>query len=208
MPRPSLPTPPSPHKGPLVAGGDIDWWNNACLDPHHPSWIGYADGYLKAARLLVRHVTEARSDQDILVYPIVFLYRQYVELTLKQIVIAYRSFVNDDTPQQYSHSLLEQWQSIPPLFSKLQEIMDQEVLTTSELAETNRLLKEFDSVDRSSETFRYPVRKDGTSSLPQDLTHLNLRRFAEGMDRLAHLLGELVTTAYYFDDYFTPGNEM
>jgi hypothetical protein len=52
---------------------------NACLN-----WGGglvYALGYRTAADALIERV--AGMDQDALVYPIVFCYRQYLELLLK-----------------------------------------------------------------------------------------------------------------------------
>jgi len=44
------------------------------------------EGYVRGAQILVRAVGEEERDQDFLVYPIVFLYRHYVELLLKEII--------------------------------------------------------------------------------------------------------------------------
>src|SRR4030042_2814002 len=63
-----------------------DWWNNACLNFIHNGWSIYAIGYKDAADILVSHIEEKRRYQDTLVYPIVFLYRQYLELALKDII--------------------------------------------------------------------------------------------------------------------------
>ena len=64
-----------------------DWWNNACLNFAHDrsSWYGYYEGYKNAGDILVRYVDKQKSDQDTLVFPIVFMYRHYLELILKEI---------------------------------------------------------------------------------------------------------------------------
>ena len=53
----------------------VEWWLNACLDPFHEDWYAYTEGYKRAANVLVEHVRGKRSDLDVLVYPIIFLYR-------------------------------------------------------------------------------------------------------------------------------------
>lgn len=80
-------TPPTP--GVKLFTDAVDWQNNACtsggwiIDP----WDLYADGYREAADHLVERIVEGQSlTLDTIVYPIVFLYRQYLELRLKQLI--------------------------------------------------------------------------------------------------------------------------
>jgi len=54
----------------------------ACLNFGHPE-IGYVNGFRMIADLAVQHVLDTGNDQDYLVYPIVFSYRQYLELRIK-----------------------------------------------------------------------------------------------------------------------------
>ena len=70
---------------PSFLGAGADWWNNACVGFAHSEWEIYARGYIHAADLLVSHVDAFGSDQDVLVYPILFLYTQYFELRRKQL---------------------------------------------------------------------------------------------------------------------------
>ena len=63
-----------------------DWWNNACIGFTDSEWPLYARGYKRAADILVMHVNECATDQDSLVYPILFLYRQHFELRLKHLI--------------------------------------------------------------------------------------------------------------------------
>lgn len=182
---------------------DIDWWNNACLNWAGKSWTLYATGYLEAARILVRYVEENRCQQDALVYPIVFLYRQYLELTLKNLVTTISNLLDDPVPVGYKHSLVDQWKQLPPLTARLEEAMGQQVLASPEQRdEIRERIAEFETLDRTSLAFRYPEDKVGENPLPPDLTHINLRRFREGMDRLAYLLDQLTVSADYFSEYF------
>lgn len=48
-------------------------------------WDTYAMGYKRAGDILVQYVADNDWDQDFLVYPITFLYRQYLELRLKEL---------------------------------------------------------------------------------------------------------------------------
>ena len=67
--------------------GDDDWHNNACLNEwSRDHGATYAAGYRRAAELLIEHIDTKGRDQDVLVYPVVFLYRHHVELALKRII--------------------------------------------------------------------------------------------------------------------------
>lgn len=77
--------PPPPRKGDKLFRGDLrDWKNNACL--RNGNEYAYREGYRRGAQILVRAVEETQSDQDFLVYPIVFLYRHHIELALKRVI--------------------------------------------------------------------------------------------------------------------------
>lgn len=204
MPLITLPDPPQPFVGPLVSG-DADWQFNACLDKFGASWTIYAHGYLEAARILVAHVGETKMWQDTLVYPIVFLFRQYVELTLKHLIVTTGELVNSEQSPGDKHPLGPLWHRLAPLQTEMEARMSQVVLNHAEREEVGRILGEFDALDVASYAFRYPVDNKGAPSLPTHLRHLNLRRFRDAMDRLAHLLDRLVTGADYFYDYYGPG---
>jgi hypothetical protein len=78
---------PWPRKGDILFDAGSDWWHNACVGWSRDQWMGYAEGYKLAADLLVQHVVDTRSKQDFLVYPIVFLYRQALEVALKHLLL-------------------------------------------------------------------------------------------------------------------------
>ena len=48
-----------------------------------------AEGYKRAADLLIERAKESTQLRNMLVYPIVFCYRHYLELTLKAMLATY-----------------------------------------------------------------------------------------------------------------------
>jgi len=85
-----------------------DWWNNACLNWCRDGWSLYAVGYKDAGDILAREVENRNSGQDTLVYPILFLYRQYLELEIKDLIRTARRLqdLGGDFPKNHRISLL------------------------------------------------------------------------------------------------------
>ncbi|MCH8318510.1 MAG: hypothetical protein IIA88_08445 [Bacteroidetes bacterium] len=80
-----------------------DWWNNAIINLHYDKWDLYAEGYKLAAELLFEKVSEAKSNQDYLVYPIVFLTRHYIELRLKEIILKGKKLLDKKKEKPPTH---------------------------------------------------------------------------------------------------------
>ena len=76
----------SPLTSSILFMSSADWWHNACLNFMGIDINAYAVGYKRAADFLVERVSQERRHQDTLVYPIAFLYRQYLELRLKELI--------------------------------------------------------------------------------------------------------------------------
>jgi hypothetical protein len=201
-----LPGPPPLYVGPLI-DADFDWTNNACLDRFGATWTLYARGYLDAARLLVKHVVQTGTSQDFLVFPIVFLFRQYTELTLKHLIISISGLLGEEQGPGKSHKLVALWARVQPLVAEMEARMSQTILDQAERNEIGCIIAELEQVDDGAFTFRYPETTLRQPSLPDGLQHLNIRRFGDGIERLAHLLDRLVNGADYFHDYFGPGNQ-
>ena len=159
-----------------------DWWNNACLNWCHDGWGLYASGYKEAADLLVQTVEQRSASQDTLVYPVLFLYRQYLELQIKDLIRQARRLqdVEGDFPKH--HRIAELWAICHKLLSEVSP--DDSV---DELKEIARLIGEFSAIDPSSMAFRYPEDKDGSPSLP-GISHINLRNVREVITKIDNIL--------------------
>ncbi len=166
----------------LLDIGD-DWWNNACVNLFSDKWRIYAMGYKKAADVLVVYVEDQQRGQDILVYPIVFLYRQYLELVFKNLIRRGRMLVDNNDPFPQSHDIGNLWDICRNLLDK---ISPEDCV--EEQAKITRLINEFCQVDPISTAFRYPEKGDGKPSLPAEITHINLQNIKEVMDKISRLI--------------------
>jgi hypothetical protein len=63
-----------------------DGWMNACLNWYHDPTELYIVGYKEAADSLVDSIANRKGSADSLIFPIVFLYRHYVEIRLKSLI--------------------------------------------------------------------------------------------------------------------------
>ena len=179
---------PWPRKGDSLFISDTDWWHNACLNYPGIDINAYAIGYKQAADFLVQYVSQERRYQDTLVYPIAFLYRQYLELRLKQLIRSGSMLLdilhNSKKPH---HGIYQYWKQCRSI---LENIWPNEKAADFNIIE--ECVAEFVRVDPSSTGFRYPTSKNGSLSL-EGLTHINLRNLGEVMNRIAALLDSAST---------------
>jgi hypothetical protein len=174
--------PPLPSKDDKLFTTAEDWWNNACLNYSRDGWTLYALGYKDAADLLVSHIEDGGRRQDTLVYPILFLYRQYLELALKELIRDARILEDIDEPFPKTHLIDELWRIAQAL---LQQLSSDEPIDY--LEEIGRLIGEFSKVDPTSMAFRYPEDRDGNPSL-LGISHINLRNVKEVIGKIAIIL--------------------
>jgi hypothetical protein len=176
-----FPEPPSSEDKLFTTADD---WTNACLNFFHKGWTLYARGYKNAADILVEHIERRQHGhpQDLLVYPIIFLYRQYLELSLKDLINQARQYLDDPTPFPLTHRLDELWQ----IFDKLLEQISPDYRAQYR-KDTGRLIEEFAQVDPSSMSFRYPEDKDGNPTLP-GLDYINIQNLREVIGKIYVIL--------------------
>jgi len=175
----SIPDLPAPDKSDQLFDSGDDWWHNACLNYTTDNWGLYIGGYMRAGDVLVDHISETHRDQDFLVFPIVFVYRQYLELRLKKLIRDMRALGNEKHAFPKTHDLSKLWADCRRLLIALEPTMGSEVLEG-----VDEGIKQFGDLDPGSDSFRYPVHKDGEKSLPSDLKYINVRKLAEVMGKL------------------------
>lgn len=140
-------------------------------------WDLYAIGYKYAADLAVDQAAKEHSIDfakyhniyrtvDVLVWPAIFLYRQYLELRLKAIIIRgtmLKSCEEGKFPDERDmdlktiHTFRDFWPSCKSVIKNLHPDADQEDL--KELETMEKYIYEFSKLDEGSYTFRYPVNK-------------------------------------------------
>jgi len=126
----------------------------------------YAIDYQEAVNVLLDDKTGKR---DFTVYPIIFLYRHYMELKLKEIILHSWEFLKISRPFPEGHKVYELWnicrnclieidKQVDPGFAQSREYVEQITGGYDALqADINR----FAEIDPDSQHFRYPVDKHG-----------------------------------------------
>lgn len=91
----------------LVAQGDPGWRNEVILmHGWGDRWSVYTEGYKAAADIVVDRIKRGQGHQDFLVYPVMFLYRQYLELIAKNLIRnAWALLDEDEIDDLGSHDL-------------------------------------------------------------------------------------------------------
>ena len=125
---------------------------------HHPEERLYhlTGGYKLAADLLVEQTEAQAWRRRKLVYPIVFCYRHYLELTLKSILQRYGPL--GDLTSSWSHHRLEDlWCD----YRTLLRAVGGETSEDQGTGAVEQCVAEFAKIDPASDAFRYPTRRRG-----------------------------------------------
>ena len=159
-----------------------DWQNNACLNWGSDPLEFYAIGYKEAADALVQHVIDTNRYQDVLVYPICFLYRQYLELRLKEIIREGNALLDENASFPTHHRLHELWPLVKGIVRRVWKTKKPSGFEFIEHAVT-----EFSKLDPESFSFRYPTDKEGRKVL-LEIKHINIRHLSEQLAQVAEIL--------------------
>lgn len=167
---------PSDFAGQSLFQVASDWHNNAMLGWTYSAPDVYAVGYKDAADGLLYALSERRVSLDTVIYPLVFLYRQGLELQLKLILPLARRLANKAQKNDHSHGLMPMWGELRELLDVLDPYEDDK-----EIPAMQEFIRQLDEVDPQSYAFRYSTTKRGEVSLP-DIRHINVRHLSEIMD--------------------------
>jgi hypothetical protein len=160
----------------------------------------YRDGFRRAASQLATQVCETASGQDVLVYPIVYLYRHHIELSLKRLIgtaseLLGRELSIKDYKVLGGHKLADLWSLARPLLNPICEAANNPPFSEGDLEGIASYIRQLHEHDPYGESFRYWTRKPNptapfplVSSLHPDLKIINIRNFASAMERLADYL--------------------
>jgi hypothetical protein len=175
---------------------DDDWQSNACLNWSHNPIELYATGYKEAGDRLVEFVLLNKIDLDLLIYPIVFLYRQYIELRLKEIIIEGRILLDEGNNYPKHHNIWDLWCTANKIAIKVFENENE----PPDLNYAEHIVKEFSIVDPDSFSFRYPTTKQGQKTLG-GITHINVRRMGMNLQELFKILESLSMGISIYSDW-------
>lgn len=142
-------------------------------------WHRYAFAYKLAADTQVDHlVGENGSSDDTACLPALFLYRHYVELSLKGMLLDAGVLLDLTDSIPGWHPLKPLWKRLRDQLHLIEKQDDDEWLDRAEA-----LMYELDSLDPQSFAFRYPVTKAGEPSL-QIAHQVDIEHFRDVMEEL------------------------
>lgn len=134
--------------------------------------------------------------QDALVFPICFLYRQYIGLRLKEIIKSGRSLLDENGSFSQHHRIQNLWNLVVTIINKVFS----EELEPLDLSISSHVITEFSKLDPDSFAFRYPIDKSGENSL-DGIRHINVRRLADYINAFAGIMDVATTGISVYLDH-------
>jgi hypothetical protein len=136
------------------------------------------DGYKQAAGLMIAASADDRPMRDALVFPIIFNYRQFLELALKYQIATYGPAVGIE-PVWNTHFLDRLW-------GRFLEMLERYGTEDPDEADpaVGEIVLEFAKIDPDSYSYRYPVDRRG-NPIPVAYTDLHLPTLADVMEGVA-----------------------
>lgn len=162
---------------PFVVGNDPFDNTNIAHNPLHRFAL-MKDGYKEAADLMVEKSEARPSARDTLVFPIIFNYRHFLELSLKWQLSAFGPTVGT-RPNWQNHDLATLWHEFLEML-KLYGIEDPDGTDTG----AGQIILEFSKIDPGSYSYRYPVDRGGRP-VPIAHSELHLPTLAKVMEKVA-----------------------
>lgn len=157
----------------------------------------YEYGYLKAAQILSKGYSEHYViDKDSLIFPIIFLYRQHIELSIKSIIRKLdKRLVNERKDNILEkHRLLDLWDEMIKLYTLyISQNNLLQVFISPPLNKEREIVKEFHKVDQDSFSFRYSTSKDGNELL-KDITYISLDHFQTQISTVVDAIDKISET--------------
>jgi len=150
-------TQPWPQKGDSLFGEGELWIFNAVIRGDR-RFLAYIEGYKRAGDGIWEGIERNPSSAgvDYLVFPMIFTYRHYIELSIKD-VLAEGKFLDSTFPEfPPHHKLRELWTMAKGTIKQIgPDVSD------VDLDAMTALVDELDRLDRESFAFRYPITKKG-----------------------------------------------
>jgi hypothetical protein len=149
----------------------------------------YSSGYFESAYRLGQRLMVNDGNVDTEVYPLLYLYRHAVELSIKYIHRVMQSILNTDTRFKTTHLISDNWSSVRPNLELL--LQEAEFAPKTNLEVIDRILRDLVAVDPKAEAFRFPQVSSG-AEVAADLGSINLHAFCDALEYVAAELTQLI----------------
>ncbi|RSL35314.1 hypothetical protein D7Z54_01745 [Salibacterium salarium] len=152
-------------------------------------FYGYIKGYKESADTLVEFALNSQriSVLDTYIFPVLFLYRQFIELSIKSLYLEYSDIPMEDkiqTIKSAGHNLMRMWNGLKPTLVDASFSEDEKGLINA----VESYILQYHSFDKSSFKFRYPIDKE-SNPLLKDEERIDIANLKERMTELDNFFG-------------------
>lgn len=155
-------------------------------------WSDYTIEYEEATNVLLDNMIRSVG-QSSMVFPTIFLYRHYIELKLKEIILNNWEYLEISERFPKGYDIYELWEKcregmlqtdklVDPKFAESHEYIEQ-IIQAYDILEAD--LGKFAEIDPGSEHFRYPVDSQGNPIVVDE------RLLIELLQELLELVGRI-----------------
>jgi hypothetical protein len=154
---------------------------NATIKSGIKAFMLYSEGYKNASQKIWENYTGSAWEANTLVYPIIFLNRQFVELRLKEIISGLNFTVKHEYDFPKGHDLVILWNNYLDI---LKTFSPSYYPDPQDIKNIEKLINEFNCIDPLSFSFRYPVDKKPEMNPSLKITGIDIKTFIETMEKL------------------------
>ena len=198
------------------------WFDLKKEEAVQDQWVMMAMSYKKSADLLVDGLPKALligAEQQYIACPIMFLYRHFLEISLKGLMVGLQKLGKHVKPyiivdsqvldkRLPGHSLVQTWLSVKQLLIELStdeskyNAKSEEPKTTYKAIEDR--IREFDEIDKGSSSYRYSIDTQNNPALGPLPDARELHKVKEVVDGIEYYFGGFRAWAH---DYGTAMTE-
>lgn len=168
------------------------------------NWSIFTGEYQEAVNLIVDFMVKTRK-RNFMVFPVIFLFRHYIELMLKEIIVNNWEYLGVSRPFPKGHDIYRLWGICRKALQETDKLVDQGFARSKDYAEQTVKaydaleadLNKFAEIDPDSEHFRYPVDTKGEPIvLKEELLIEILRDLPELVKRISENLDGISSGIY------------
>lgn len=153
-------------------------------------WALYADGFLHAGDRIVDSWA-GQPWEDELIYPLLALYRQHLELLLKLVIRSAPGFTDEIKDWLYkTHGLDDLWGKLGDVYPESHGWALKECTEAC-----SQLIREFSEHDPKSFAARYPVDRQERQTLER-LRAIDVHILKLGVHKISHYLGAIIESIH------------
>ena len=178
-----------PSERRTLHGEGAHWKQTACVGWSKGDATMRIVGFRRAAELLADHVAQGSIDQDCLIFPFLYNWRQHIELALKELIVVAEALRDIEGKPPTGHNLKSLWdrcrRALEPSGTK------------DELDNVEHVVAELHAMDPAGDGFRYPRSLSGEPTM-DSIDRLSFDRINRASAGVANFI-DAASTAVWED---------